>query len=45
MNRDNEWWERLALLGGWQGWEIGLDEGVQLDLETLDTYVQASYPD
>ena len=27
MNRDNEWWERLALLGGWQGWEIGLDEG------------------
>lgn len=24
---------------------IGIDEGVQLDLETLDTYVQATYPD
>ena len=21
-----ELWERLALLGGWQDWEIGLDE-------------------
>lgn len=24
---------------------IGISEGVQLDLETLDTYVQATYPD
>jgi len=23
---DLELWERLALLGGWQDWEIGLDE-------------------
>ena len=33
----NEFTARIA--------QIGLDEGVQLDLETLDTYVQASYPD
>ena len=23
---DLETWERLALLGGWQDWEIGVDE-------------------
>ena len=23
---DLETWERLALLGGWQDWEIGIDE-------------------
>ena len=33
----NEFTARIA--------QIGLDEGVQLNLETLDTYVQASYPD
>ena len=33
----NEFTARIA--------QIGLDEGGQLDLETLDTYVQASYPD
>ena len=33
----NEFTARIA--------QIGLDEGVQLDLETLDTYVQATYPD
>ena len=33
----NEFTARIA--------QIGLDEGVQLDLDTLDTYVQASYPD
>ena len=33
----NEFTARIA--------QIVLDEGVQLDLETLDTYVQASYPD
>ena len=33
----NEFTARIA--------QIGLDEGVQLDLETLATYVQASYPD
>jgi len=25
-NSDLETWERLALLGGWQDWEIGIDE-------------------
>jgi hypothetical protein len=24
--QDIELWERLALLGGWQDWEIGLDK-------------------
>ena len=33
----NEFTARIA--------QIGIDEGVELDLETLDTYVQASYPD
>jgi hypothetical protein len=25
-SQDLETWERLALLGGWQDWEIGVDE-------------------
>ena len=25
-SQDLETWERLALLGGWQDWEIGIDE-------------------
>jgi hypothetical protein len=25
-SQDLETWERLALLGGWQDWEIGIDK-------------------
>ena len=26
VSQDLELWERFALLGGWQAWEIGIDE-------------------
>ena len=43
MNEELQWYERLALLGGWKDWELGIKDGESA--KYVNRYIEISEKD